>query len=263
MADCASVVDAYTALRDSLSNLAMKSQIAGDRNLLLHRAVVSGNLAEQCDAKFSGRDVHTARMPFPVGGQPAEDLASGLRRAAATILPSCTPTVIAFACTTGAAQLGPARLRDAVRRPNGEIEIVTPFDAAIDALAALGARRVAMVTPYSEASSRQLGDHLSAAGFALTYLGYFDADNARIPDLSPETIIDAARRAAAAGSPDVVFLSCTGMRATPLIESLEGELGLPVLTSLQVMAARIATMAGSALSGPGRLFDSTRAGGHA
>lgn len=57
MADCASVVDAYTALRDSLSNLAMKSQIAGDRNLLLHRAVVSGNLAEQCDAKFSGRDV--------------------------------------------------------------------------------------------------------------------------------------------------------------------------------------------------------------
>jgi hypothetical protein len=57
MADCASVVSAYTDLRDSLSNLAMQSQIPGDRNLLLHRAVVSGNLAEQCDNKFSGRDV--------------------------------------------------------------------------------------------------------------------------------------------------------------------------------------------------------------
>jgi len=57
MADCASVVAAFTDLRDSLSGLAVKTADPGDRNILLHRAAVSGGLAEQCDGKFSGRDV--------------------------------------------------------------------------------------------------------------------------------------------------------------------------------------------------------------
>jgi hypothetical protein len=57
VADCTTVVSAYTELRDSLSALAIRSADPGHRNILLHRAAVSGSLAEQCDGKFSGRDV--------------------------------------------------------------------------------------------------------------------------------------------------------------------------------------------------------------
>ncbi|MEP9403638.1 hypothetical protein [Sphingomonas sp. VNH70] len=57
MVACALVVEAYTELRDALTGRAMRTSHPGDRNLLLHRAGVSGSLAEQCDGKFSGRDV--------------------------------------------------------------------------------------------------------------------------------------------------------------------------------------------------------------
>ncbi|MBW8841808.1 MAG: hypothetical protein JF608_08365 [Sphingomonadales bacterium] len=57
MAACALVVSAYTDLRDALTALAMRTADSDDRNILLQRAVVAGSLAEQCDTRFSGRDV--------------------------------------------------------------------------------------------------------------------------------------------------------------------------------------------------------------
>lgn len=57
MADNDQVVSAFVRLRDGLSGLAMRTSVSRDRNVLLHRALVSGSLAEQCDRRFSGRSV--------------------------------------------------------------------------------------------------------------------------------------------------------------------------------------------------------------
>ena len=61
MADCALVVSSFTDLREALSALAIRTVDADDRNVLLHRAAVSGSLAEECDGKFSGREVPGGR----------------------------------------------------------------------------------------------------------------------------------------------------------------------------------------------------------
>ena len=69
MATCPLVVSAFTDLRDALSALAIKTTDPNDRNVLLHRAAVSGSLAEECDSKFSGRDV-------PGGGSAVDEASS-------------------------------------------------------------------------------------------------------------------------------------------------------------------------------------------
>ena len=67
--------------------------------------------------------------------------------------------------------------------------------------------------------------------------------------------IKAAARAAAKGA-QAVFLSCTNLRTLDIIDDLEAELGLPVISSNQVLAWHMAeaTAAPHASDAPGRLF---------
>ncbi len=57
MADSDQVVLAYVRLRDGVAGLAMRTVRSQDRNVLLHRALVSGSLAEQCERRFPGGNV--------------------------------------------------------------------------------------------------------------------------------------------------------------------------------------------------------------
>lgn len=57
MADCDTVVGAYRALRDGLTSLADQASDRMRAITLRQRALVSGELAEQCAGKFSGGDV--------------------------------------------------------------------------------------------------------------------------------------------------------------------------------------------------------------
>lgn len=201
-----------------------------------------------------GVDVQPARMGFPSADNDLVEFAERLRSAAATILPSAPPAAIGFACTTGAITLGPDRLRTAISRPGAAIEPVTPADAIIAALRHIDAQCVAIVSPYAEAASVEVVRHIERSGFSVSRLSYFDADNESIGAISSDSILAAARSACADGSADTLFLSCTGMRATSLIAALEAELGVTVLTSLQLMAWRAAALLAVVAQGPGQLF---------
>ena len=92
MADCASVVTAFVALRDDLSALSIKTSDPNNRNLLLHRAAVAGSLAEDCQQKFTGRDV-------PSGGGAIDEAhrASNLAQQASGTDPAAGKAVVAAA----------------------------------------------------------------------------------------------------------------------------------------------------------------------
>jgi maleate cis-trans isomerase len=70
--------------------------------------------------------------------------------------------------------------------------------------------------------------------------------------LPPEAIAAEARGAAAeAPGADACFISCTAIRSAGLIASLEAELGMPVITSNQVMAWHALRRCGIADTMPG------------
>lgn len=199
--------------------------------------------------------VHTARMPFPApeSGDPVKDMGDALRDAAATLLPSDMPPVIGFACTTGAIQLGQARMQSAIGGPDAHVRLSTPIDAAFRALRLLAIHDIAIVSPYSRALSELVVEAFRIEGFSIRLLGYFDADDSQITRISDDSIRRAASSMAGSGA-GALFLSCTGMRSVPLIGALEAEIGRPVLSSLQVMAWDMANALGTVATGPGELL---------
>jgi maleate isomerase len=145
-----------------------------------------------------------------------------------------------------------ARLRAA--RPG--IACTTPPTAALAALKALGARRIAVLTPYTEGVNRRVRDYFTGRGLAIAAFGAFDKESdVEIAAIAPASIVAAAR---ALDAPDIeaIFLSCTGMRGLAVVEELEARLGKPVITSNQAMAWHALRLAGydAPLAGFGRLL---------
>ncbi|KKK48836.1 hypothetical protein LCGC14_3141130, partial [marine sediment metagenome] len=83
----------------------------------------------------------------------------------------------------------------------------------------------------------------------------------RVARTDPASIAQAGLQlvAEADAAIDGLFLSCTNLRTLSVIEPLEARLGIPVLSSNQVLAWHLLTLLDKAApgSGPGRLFDAT------
>lgn len=130
--------------------------------------------------------------------------------------------------------------------------------ACLDALGALGMRRIVVAAPYIEDISARLRGTLESNGFdvlALNTLGI--QKNLEINSLDPNSSYRAAREVfASAPKADGVFISCAGWRTFEIIQTLEEDLGVPVVTSSSAglwMALRLAGVRAK-IPGLGRLL---------
>jgi maleate cis-trans isomerase len=160
---------------------------------------------------------------------------------AAQLLLDARVDVLAFHCTAVstfapqmAAEIG--RRIGAVTGAGGPRAFATA-DAILAALAALGARRVALVTPYIDPVHQREIAWLEAHGIAVAggdRMGIdTNAEMARIPQA--EIAARTRRAVAACRGAEACFISCTAIRSAGIVAALEAELGLPVLTSNQAL----------------------------
>ncbi len=126
--------------------------------------------------------------------------------------------------------------------------------AVLAALRHLGVKRLALGTPYPESISRQGKAYWEAAGFEIA--GYHRLEN--VTDIyaeNEERAYELARRADAPEA-DAVLLSGTGLPTVAVLETLERDLGKPVISSNQAslwQALRMARVRES-IAGYGRLL---------
>jgi maleate isomerase len=174
-------------------------------------------------------------------GSSEAELAKMLNRLeeAAGLLADARPALLGFHCTAvstfapdRAAEI-PARITKASGLP-----ALTTADAILAALGALGAKRILLTTPYIPAVHEREIAFLAAHGCAVMGGDLMGINtNAEMAQIPPEAIAAQARGAArAAPGADACFISCTAIRSAGVIEALEAELGMPVITSNQVMA---------------------------
>lgn len=166
-------------------------------------------------------------------------------QSAAALFPADNPLdVLGFACTSGAAEMGPAQVAGQLA---GAARAVTdPVTALTEACGALGIHRLALLSPYVEPVSRRLCSVLTRQGIDTVAMGSFDeAHEARVARISPASTRDAAKAlAAAAPTAQAIFLSCTNLDTLPCIADLERSLGRPVLSSNLVLAWHMLRSAG-------------------
>jgi maleate isomerase len=113
--------------------------------------------------------------------------------------------------------------------------IASANSALRDGLLRLGARRLALITPYPATLNALLPDFFAAEGFEVKAIaGPQIAEVADVRTVLPESICRTAR-ALRLHDVDALCLLATDMRTFPAIEALERELGLPVLSSNQTL----------------------------
>ena len=207
-----------------------------------------------------GYVAHVARLRMTGAHRVAiEGLVPRLMKAAA-MLTDARCDVIAFHCTansTSEGAAGEAKLIAALRQTGTRL-VTTTATAIRHALETLRARRIVLLTPYSEQVTDEEAEFLHMAGFEVLYARGFALDGsdeycATPPQFWRDRAIEAARLEA-----DAYFLSCANISAFPVIEEIEQKLGRPVITSNQVVIWEALSLLGSTdrRNCPGRLFDS-------
>jgi maleate cis-trans isomerase len=179
------------------------------------------------------------RLALTGSTEPELEAMLGALEPASRLLADARPGLIGFHCTA-VSTFAPERagsIRARLEAASG-LPACSTADGILAALETLGVRRLVLVTPYiAPVHAREvawLGAHgVEVAGGSCLGVNT-NGEMARIP---PATIAEQARAAirAALGA-EACFISCTAIRSAGLIAPLEAELGLPVITSNQVMA---------------------------
>ena len=172
---------------------------------------------------------------------------------------SANVDVIAFACTAGSffeGTDGEETLRERLRG-GSRIEAVTTAGAVAGALRALDAQRVAMVTPYIPELNDLEVKFLEGWGFDVVSqagMGILTAFDIGVVPLAETYRF--AREHVDAGA-DALFISCTNLRTMDVIQALEEDLGIPVVTSNQATYWQCLRALGhsAAIPGYGRVFE--------
>src|SRR5260221_714374 len=110
--------------------------------------------------------------------------------------------------------------------------VVTSAEALIEAIQALGARRVTLVTPYLKPLAQKVMDYIEAEHIEVTdWVALEEPDNAAVARIPGERILAAARTLDPTKTDILILSACVQMPSLPLIEPAEAEFGLPVLSA--------------------------------
>ena len=101
----------------------------------------------------------------------------------------------------------------------------------LDALRAVGAKKITMCTPYPEEVNLHEKVYFEEEGFEILSLAGLGKEDPRsIPKTGLDEIYGLVMKSWDPAS-DTLFISCTGLPSLPLVPRLEKELGVPVITS--------------------------------
>ena len=209
------------------------------------------NEAEWSRQMPDGVTFHTVRMAIHGDTHTGEgrralvaDIATRVRE-----LAEARVDVVAYACTAGSMvhppQALPAEVEATlmgVRAGAGAnaagIPVVTTAAAIVAALHELAVSRVSIATPYHDALNAHEVEFLAANGIEtlrIAGLGLGANGPVDYPLIAQTQIeqVEAHARAALVQGSDALLITCTDFPTLPLVDRLERELGLPVVTSNQ------------------------------
>lgn len=168
-------------------------------------------------------------------------------------------SVITLACTLGSLLEGigwDQAIIDRLSRA-AQVPATTTTTAVLAGLRALGARKIALATPYPPDLTEYEAQFLESLGYRVVDHRCLDVhDDRQIARLEPRDAYRLVRSLRWQGA-DVVFISCTAFHCSDVIEAIEADLGIPVITSNQANAWQCCRLAGvkEPVPGFGKLWE--------
>lgn len=207
-------------------------------------------------AQFS---FHSSRMRMRAVS-PAELRAMNAQRERCVIeLADASPEVLLYACLVALMAGGPGEhqraesaIAEQLATGGSDTLIRSSAGALVTALNDLGAKRIALVTPYMRPLAEQVVAYLEAEGFEVVDWRALEvADNAEVGCIPGDRVLDAARSLNLDGVDALVLSCCVQMPSLPLIEPAEAEFGIPVLSAATAGAYTLLRALGLPVDLPG------------
>lgn len=177
-----------------------------------------------------------------------------LPQAASLLPPAAEFDVIGYACTSGTAMIGADRVQQLVQNACQAGAVTDPLCATQTAIKALDLKRIGILSPYIASVAGPLRTSFENADITVpNTLSFGEETEANVARIDPASLANAARHLAARSDLDGLFISCTNLRTFDIIDDLEAELGLAILSSNQTLAWHMARLANVNPSIPGRL----------
>ncbi|MEH6522386.1 maleate cis-trans isomerase family protein [Sulfitobacter sp.] len=182
-----------------------------------------------------------------------------MAEAAGRLQPDMKPKVISYTCTSGSIVNGEDRVFAEITKGAPWTQPMCLVTGVVDALRELGAQKLVVGTPYLDEINSAEADFLIEKGF----------DILDIQGLNLETGLEFGQVTPAYWKKfaleidhpdaDVIFLSCSGIRALEVVEEIEQAVGKPVVTSNQALFWSCLRRAGitDQLTGFGQIFQHT------
>lgn len=209
--------------------------------------------------QIDGIAFYESRLPSPIDINPASlaKMETEIATAAGLILPGVALDVVAYCCTSGTVVIGEENVFARIHEARPGVACSTPITAAIAGLKALGAKRIALLTPYVEEVNQMLRRFIEARDLKVPVMGSFNHENDNeVARIAPASIRAAVLELGRYPQVDAVFVSCTSLRLASFVDSLEMDLGKPVTSSNHALAWHCLRLAGygAPVPGLGRLF---------
>lgn len=147
--------------------------------------------------------------------------------------------VLGYACLVAIMAAGPGyhreseqRLRTRTTENGADAPIVTSAGALVDALHAMGARRIAVVAPYVRSLTDLVLDYLRAEGFEIVdHVALEIADNLDVARHDPARLPGIVQGMDVAEADVIVLSACVQMPSLPAIARVEAMTGKPVVSA--------------------------------
>ena len=167
--------------------------------------------------------------------------------------------LVAYMCAASSFVMGPKGNEDLCEKLSevtGGLPCVTATTAMVDGLKAVGAKRVAVLSPHPPEIAEKLKEYLEESGFEIPCMLALGLEMPAINNTSPGDIYGHVRSMDLSNA-DAIFIAATNFRAIDVIEAIEADIGLPVVSSNQVVmwTALRKLGIGDKPAGYGRLWD--------
>lgn len=167
-----------------------------------------------------------------------------MAEAAAILQPDARLATICYACTSGSIVIGPERIKAEIKRGAPASTPTTLVSGAVAALRAVGARRIAVATPYIDEINSLEQAFLEREGFEIVALGGLQVvDGEAMGRIAPGYIRDFALSLDRPEA-DAIFVSCSAIRTIDVLQEIEDRAGKPVVSSTQAMMWHCLRLAG-------------------
>ena len=215
--------------------------------------------------RFAGVGVFASRiMNSPdINSETLAEMEARLVDCTAVLRPGERIDIVGYGCTSGAMVIGPANVAARVHEARPGIAVTDPFTAAVTALAAMGARRIALLTPYVDEVNQGMRRAIMAESLDVPVMGSFNLpDDNAVARISEASIEDALVELASDAAVDAAFVACTSLRVCGIVERAEERVGKPITSSNHALAWHCLRLAGirDEIDGLGRLFRTQLAG---